>query len=424
MPLFWSLIALLLITTLGMLLWPLLRRPHAWPASDPDVAAIAVYRDQRRQLDAEHAAGTITAAERDMSLAELARRVAQEVPDGSAKAIAASTPRATWPIAVALLVLVPLAAILIYARLGNPGAMILAEAEKSNELADPQIMTMVDNLAGRLKDRPDDAQGWLLLARSYRTLGRFANAADAYARVDVLVPDNADLLADYADMLAMAQGQRLAGKPTELVRRALAIEPQHKKGLALAATAALEIGDLDGALKYWRELQTQWPPGSAEVQQIAAFIAETEEAKRNPLPSVTARVKPGTRSTRQSSSMSARRESTGMTVSGRVELNSSLAPKVALNDTVFIFARAAEGPRMPVAILRIAAKELPRDFALDDSMAMTPAATVSRTPQIVVEARISNSGNALPQPGDLFGKSAVVKPGASGLRITIDQVVP
>jgi cytochrome c-type biogenesis protein CcmH len=115
---------------------------------------------------------------------------------------------------------------------------------------------------------------------------------------------------------------------------------------------------------------------------------------------------------------------TAGSIAGRVDLNPSLASKVALSDTVFIFARAAEGSRMPLAVLRIPAKELPRDFSLDDSTSMAPGAKLSAAPSVIVEARISKSGNALPQPGDLFGRSAPLKPGTSGVRITIDQVVP
>src|SRR5205085_487547 len=111
-------------------------------------------------------------------------------------------------------------------------------------------------------------------------------------------------------------------------------------------------------------------------------------------------------------------------IEGRVDVSPALASKVALNDIVFIFARAAEGQRMPLAVLRIPAKELPRDFSLDDSMGMGPGAKLSAAASVIVEARISKSGNALPQSGDMFGRSAPLKPGARGVRIIIDQVVP
>src|ERR1700693_5568938 len=241
-PLFWSLAALLVAATLAALLRPLLRKNRVSSAPERDEAAIAVFRDQERALDAESASGAISAAERDAALAELTRRVAEET---DAPVVAPSPPpRRAWPIALALLFVVPIAAVLLYARLGNPEATLsAANAGSDHEVSRDQIVTMVDNLAQRLKQRPDDADGWILLAHSYQALERFAEAADAYAHADALIPNNASLLADYADALAMAQGRRLDGAPAALIQRALAIDPKHKKALSLAATVALETRD-------------------------------------------------------------------------------------------------------------------------------------------------------------------------------------
>jgi cytochrome c-type biogenesis protein CcmH len=265
----------------------------------------------------------------------------------------------------------------------------------------------------------------VLLAHSYQALERFAEAADAYAHADALIPNNASLLADYADTLAMAQDRRLEGAPAALIQRALAIDPKHKKALALAATVALETRDLDTSIAYWRRLAAELPAGSDEARQVADVIAEVDAAKREGKGSSVAPSKRAAANAPPTSTPSAPRgASTGSAIAGRVDLNAALASKVALNDTVFIFARAAEGPRMPLAVLRIPAKELPRDFSLDDSMSMAPGVKLSAAPSVIVEARISKSGNALPQPGDLFGRSAPLKPGATGVRITIDQIVP
>jgi cytochrome c-type biogenesis protein CcmH len=272
----------------------------------------------------------------------------------------------------------------------------------------------------------------VLLAHSYQALERFAESADAYARADALIPNNAGLLADYADALAMAQGRKLGGAPAALIQRALAIDPKNKKALALAATVALEARDLDNSIAYWRRLAAELPSGSDDARQVADVIAEVDAARREgkgspPAPSKAATIEPSKRTAETAPPVpSAPRGGTGAagTIAGRVDLEAALASKVALNDTVFIFARAAEGPRMPLAVLRIPAKELPRDFSLDDSMSMAPGVKLSATPSVIVEARISKSGNALPQSGDLFGRSAPLKPGATGVRITIDQVVP
>ena len=426
MSLFWLLAVLLVVATLGALTWPLLRARERTQAPDADGAAIAVLRDQKRTLDSERDAGAITAVERDAALTELTRRVAEETTATGAPATPGLTGRAWW-LAVAFIVVIPLGAFLLYQRLGNPGATVVANASAGHEVTEQQIVAMVDALALRLKQHPEDADGWMLLGRSYQVLERFPESADAYAHASALVKDDPNLLADYADVLAVTQNRKLSGKPAELVDRALALDPTHKKALALAATAALEAHDFALSLEYWRRLASVVPAGSDEARQVADVIEEISSAQRDGktgLPPTS-----GPPSPRPSQAATARappaagRTAVGA-ISGRVDIAPGFASKVALSDTVFIYARAAEGSRMPLAVLRIPARELPKDFALDDSMGMAPGAKLSAAPAVIVEARISKSGNAIPQPGDLFGRSPALKPGASGLRITIDQVVP
>jgi cytochrome c-type biogenesis protein CcmH len=421
MLIFWSLAALLVVVTLALLLLPLLRVRHAAAAPDADAAALAVYRDQKHALDAESADGTISAEEHETAVAELSRRLGEEVGLPHERAAPPSQRRHVWLFAVALLVLIPSAAVILYARLGKPEAIALApstDGRNAPEMSDSQILGLVDSLAQRLKARPDDAEGWVLLARSYHVLGRFPEAADAYEHADALIPGNAALLADYADALAMAQGRKLAGKPAALAARALAADPNQRKALALAATAALEARDLDGALAYWRRLLAQLPEGSDDATQITAIIAEIESAKSD------GKAAPPAAARERAQPPAAAAPASGATIAGRVDISPTLASKVALTDTVFIFARAVDGPRMPLAVLRVPAKELPKEFRLDDSMGMAPGAKLSAAPAVIVEARISRSGNATPQAGDLSGKSGPVKPGASGVKVTIDQLVP
>ncbi len=424
MLIFWSTATLLVVVTLAALIWPLLRRrgPGAG-APDADSAAIAVYRDQKQALDAECADGVISAGERDAAVAELAHRLGDELAATPAATSGGQTSRGAWVAALALLLLVPAAAVTLYARLGNPAAATVAvamEDQGGHEMSPGQITAMIDRLAERLKSHPDEAEGWVLLARSYAALGRYAEATDAYAHADALIPDNADLLADYADAIAMSQGKRLAGKPAELAQRVLTLDPQHKKGLALAASAALEAHDYDAALSYWRRLLAEVPEGSDDAKQINAILAEVESARDGQAPAAAAKAPPRIAKAAAAPTTAP----VAAAIDGRVDIAPALAPKVALSDTVFIFARAANGPRMPLAVLRVPARELPKQFRLDDSMGMSAGMKLSSAPSVIVEARISKSGNALPQPGDLSGQSAAVKPGTSNVNITIDQVVP
>ena len=427
MPLFWILAALLVVATLGILTWPLLRAKARADAPDADAAAIAVFRDQKRALDRERDAGEITPIEREAALTELTRRVAEETGDVVLQGAPMRSRRA-WALAIVLSVLIPVAAVLLYQRLGNPGAAVVASAATGHDVSEQQIVAMVDSLAVRLQQHPEDADGWVLLGRSYQALERFPESADAYAHANALVRDDPNLLADYADVLAMTQDRRLSGKPAELIDRALALDPKHKKALALAATVALEARDFSGSLAYWRRLAGELPAGSDVARQVADVIAEITAVQREGKPSSPATsVQRGRRvgeSVAATPPRVASSKSGAGAISGRVDIAPALTSRVALSDTVFIYARAAEGPRMPLAVVRIAARELPQDFLLDDSMGMAPGVKLSTAPSVIVEARISKSGNAIPQPGDLFGRSAPLKPGTAGLRITIDQVVP
>ena len=425
MPLFWILATLLVVATLGFLTWPLLRAAASDDAPDADGAAIAVFRDHKRSLDSEHNAGEITAVERDAALTEITRRVADETADQAAPNASAQSRRA-WTLAIALFVVIPAAALLLYQRLGNPGATVVAVATAGHDIGEQQIIAMVDSLAARLKQHPEDADGWVLLGRSYQALERFPESADAYAHANALITSDPNLLADYADVLAMTQGRKLTGKPAELVDRALAIDPQHKKALALAATVALEAHDFPKSLAYWQRLAASCrkDPMKRDRSRSSWLRSMPRNTRANCLrQQAVVRARRGSPSRRQRRPGGQHQANAGA-ISGRVDIAPTLTPKVALSDTVFIYARAAEGSRMPLAVLRIAARELPKDFSLDDSMSMAPGVKLSTAPSVIVEARISKSGNAIPQPGDLFGRSGPLKPGTVGLRMTIDQVVP
>ena len=264
-----------------------------------------------------------------------------------------------------------------------------------------------------MRERPDDAQGWALLARSMAALGRFAESADAYGHLAKLVPNDAQVLADYADSLGMAQGRTLLGRPYELAKEALRIDPRHKKALALAGTAASDSGDLAAAAGHWEKLAAELPADSTDRAQVQSILAELRgrasaagKAAPGPLAAAKAPVA----------------EPKG--VSGSVSIAPAIAGNVSGAETLFIFARSDGGPRVPLAVVRTQARALPFKFALDDSHAMAPGVNLSSAERVRIEARISKSGSATPQPGDLAGSSAVVKPGARDVNVVIDKVLP
>jgi len=292
------------------------------------------------------------------------------------------------------LVAVPLLSLGIYFAIGNPGVIALEDEAQATQR---QIVAMVERLAVKLKENPDDVEGWKMLGRSYAVLGRFPEAVDAYGKAATRAPRDAEVLVDLADVLAMVNGQRLAGDPERLVERALAIDPKNLKGLALSGTAAYDRGDFATAAARWERMLALLPPDSEDARVVRENVeqARTKAATARP----------------------------AAKLAGTVSLSPKLKGRAAPEDVVFIFARAAEGPRVPLAVLRKQVRDLPLSFALDDSMAMAPGMNLSAFPRVVIGARISKAGSATPQAGDLQGASAVVANDATGVKLVIDSVV-
>lgn len=409
MTVFWLLAALMTAVALAFVLIPLLRAP-AGAAPTRVEANLEVLRWQRREIEADIANGTLAAQERDEALAELVGRAESDL-------IAPPPPpprvRRPWIVAALAAVAVPALSFGMYLAVGNPAASdakAIAAAPTAPDEA--QIMAMVENLARKVRERPDDAQGWALLARSMAALGRFAESADAYGHLAKLVPNDAQVLADYADSLGMAQGRTLLGRPYELAKEALRIDPRHKKALALAGTAAADSGDLAAAARHWQQLAAELPADSADRAQVQSILEELR-----------GRASPAGKAAPPLAAAKAP-VAAPKSVSGSVSIAPAIAGKVSGTETLFIFARSEGGPRVPLALVRTQARALPLKFALDDTHAMAPGVNLSSAEQVRIEARISKSGSATPQPGDLAGSSAVVKPGARDVNVVIDKVLP
>lgn len=418
MTVFWLVVAMLLAGALLMLVPPLWRgsRSAAEPVST-GTANLAVYRDQWREAEADLGEGLL-APERLAEAREDIQRRWLEEGDGAASAAATAittTPRLSRAGAIAMLVLLPLASVLTYLQLGDLRPLQanepppVAGAGAQHSLTPGQIEARVAALAERLKASPGDAEGWVMLGRSYLVLGRYRDAAMAWRRAVELRAPDATLLADLADVVAMAQGKRLAGEPAALVQRALDADPRHVKALALAGSVAFEARDYPAARGYWERLLAVVPAQSDVARSIQGSIAQATKME--------AALGGGAAPTTAAAPLT-----------GEVSLSPELAARVAAGDTLFIFARAADasagGSRMPLAILRQPVGAWPQRFVLSDALAMSPNHRLSSQAQVVVGARISRSGNATPQSGDLVGSSAVVASSAQGLKLVIDQVQP
>jgi cytochrome c-type biogenesis protein CcmH len=421
--------AILLAIGAGALLWPLLRGSSISPGRRAG-AIVALFRDQLRELEAERKSGAIEETQYQQSRRDIEHNLVEEVAHIDGPASGPRRARFSAALIGVFVIVVPMA---LYATLGTPDALIPGMQSGANDhanaqnaarpLTTAQVQKMIDGLEAKLKQSPGDAEGWAMLARAYAYQRQFPESVRAYTRAVALRPSDAHLLADLADALAMTNGQRLDGEPLRLIDRALQIDPQELKALALAGTAAFDHQQYAKAVDYWQRA-LQVAPNDAEFSQnLRSSLEEARRLASGSAAPMASSIAPGA-STGKPDVAKERSGAAGSgSVRGKVMLAASLAAKTAPGDTVFVFARAAQGPRVPLALVRRQVKDLPFEFALDDSMAMMPDFTVSKYSPVIVGARISHSGDAIAAPGDLQGFSKPVAVGANSVSVTIDQVV-
>ena len=407
MTVFLALAAVMMTGALLVVLPPLLARREA-ETSDRGAANIELLRRALEDNDAELRAGAIDRGQWESARREIERRAVEEsqVTDGERPAVAARSPR----IALLLALVLPMAAIAMYIVLGEPRALSggppAAQAAAGHAAENEQMLAMADSLAKRLNAAPEDGEGWAMLGRTYAYVGRLQDALNAFEEAIKRRPDDARLLADYADVYAGARGGgSLAGEPEKLLKRALALDPNQPKALALAGTIAFQKKDFATAARDWERALAVLPQDSEFAKQITAGLAEARAALGQTQPK----------------SAAAPVAANATSVSGTVTITPALAGRASPDDTLFVFARAPEGAGPPIAVLRARVKELPLKFTLDDSMAMSPDNTLSRATRVVITARVAKSGGVVPQPGDLEGASKPVAPGASGVAVLIDK---
>ncbi len=378
---------------------------------------IEIYKERLAELDA---AG-LTPQQLVLAKQELEKTLLQEIETPSTPTFAI---QARWSAAL-VLVAIPLVAGGLYWHTGSPQAILRAtgssgaEMPAANNEMQSSLESMVGKLAQRLEKQPGDAQGWEMLGRSYVVLERYTEAVPAFAKaLELNTNPNAELLSNYAETIAMTQEGRLQGKPDELLAQALKAEAKHPKTLWLLGLSAVQTSDFATAIGYWETLKAELPPESEAAQSIAKHL---EELKNNQV-NTTATATPETPATTSTPPDNAA-PPTQLNVS--VTLNAALQAQANPDDILFIYARAASGPRMPLAILRKKVKDLPISVTLDDSMAMMPDMKLSSVPQVVAMARISKSGSAMAQSGDLLGESAALSVSeTSNVKVEINQQVP
>lgn len=402
---------------------------------------------QLKQLRTRHQSGALDQTQYDQARAPLERQLldlmvhaSDDAHAGHAASAAPAAParRAgvqTWALlgGVALVV-----AAVGYSVTGSPDAVNQVPSQalagggdgqaSPHDMGSEQMAGLVQKLAERMQANPDDAEGWVMLGRSYAAMGSADEALGALTKAAKLRPNDAAILADFADALAVKNGRTLEGEPLKLVERALQIDPAHLKALVLAGTAAFNRSDYAKAVSYWDRAVQAGPADNPMVQLAQSGAAEARErgklpASANAAPAPAAAPSPVEAMTAGAAAAPATGAAPAVgppaRISGTVDLSPALRAKVSPDDAVFIYARAATGSRMPLALVRKQVKDLPISFTLDDSLAMSPAARLSGASQVVVGARVSKSGQAMAQPGDLEGQSPPMGVVASDVKLTI-----
>ncbi|WP_182286733.1 c-type cytochrome biogenesis protein CcmI [Comamonas testosteroni] len=409
----------LMLLSLAVLLPPLLAEvPFPLPASDPDEALRRLYQAQLAELKLERSGGRLSETDHAQAVEELQRRLLSELDRPRASVAWRQSPWLRRGSALLLAVLLPVAAFALYLQVGDPKAAAQLAQEQpgahGDGVGDAQVQAMVDGLARRLEEQPQNLPGWVMLARSYETLELFDAAAQAYRRalqearrsaMDEEV--QARLWADLADALASAQGGDLDGEAGKAIKQALMLQPDQPKALALAGSAAARHGKLDEAQKNWQALLRQLEPGSDMALRVQDDLLKLEALASEDSSSITAKTAAVSKSR----------------LSGELRWTVSKAnpsePARLAKAQVFVVARADGHPR-PVAVLRLPATSLPAHFTLGPENLLDPAVSLSSFPELRLQARLSLDGQAMPRAGDLYSQSFSVTPGSSNLLLELN----
>jgi cytochrome c-type biogenesis protein CcmH len=385
---------LLLILVLLVLLRPFLFPGKVQATSRRQMNA-TIYREELDKLEAEQIAGLINSADYEIAHAEMRQRLFQDTNEEDDHATLGS-PKKT---VIGLCIFIVLLSSSLYFVLGD--VYRVSQTNTQQPMNQEGVEKMVSEFAIKMEKDPSNLQGWAMLARSYRILGRNDDAAKAYARAGDFINTDPQLLADYADVLAANANGNFAGKPLLLINQALKLDPNNLMALWLSGTASFSVGNYKSAVQTWEKLAGQLPPNSEEAREIAGSIAE-------------ARAKGGL-------AAKAPVAISGKGIGGQIELSNELKAKVKPGDVLMVIARQV-GERMPVAVLRIPAAQFPMNFVLNDSMAMNPSSPLSGLNEVSVEVRISKTGMAKPEAGDLISTAKTIKVGSENNRLLVDQV--
>ncbi len=406
--------ALMLAAALAFVLPTLLRGR----GTQADPAALA--QRQLKALKQAHAAGVLSDTEYAAKRATLGEQMLAAI-DGS-QAPSHST---SFFAALGIALLLPASAIILYRVIGEPRAVDATAAATDAKVPGDHSQNMegaIANLLAKLKQNPDDVEGWTLLGRAYEATERFTEARDALKHAYDLAASDPDVTVAYAEALALSSpSRRIDGESRSLLEKALKAAPENQRGLWLLGISDYQAKKYDAAIATWKHLLAVLPKGSDIVQSVQGQIANAEAERDGRAPAN----EPAAENETAEAPAPAASDAAGPHLTVKVALDPKLQAKLAPTDVLFIYAKAASGPPMPLAIQRMQASQLPATVTLTDGMGMLPNMKLSQFPQVVIGARVSKSGNAIAQSGDLqtLSKPMAVTTTAP-VELTIDQVVP
>ena len=440
---FVALTLLMVVAVLGVLVWSLWRPPVQAAADAHEQANAQVYRDQSADLAREHGLGHLNDAEYAQALEELKLRLRDDWVSGPVQAHGGVTHRPRKTV-LALCLMLPVCAVLLYGAWGSPMGLDPSAPARSapdegpNATVTPEkIAQMVGQLERRLQDEPNNVDAWVMLARLQRSQEKFPASEKSFAKALALTPDD-DLAVERAEVVAQVQGGDFSGEPWAVINRILKANPNQNNALLLAGSASFSEGRFAQAIQYWERVRASLPPQSEDINALDSALAQARErlapGRASVQPPVT-----GSASAQSSNAGAASAQppvSTGTSnnpppastaaarIAGRVSLAPELLAQTSPSDTVFIYATPAQGGRMPLAIVRTTVAALPFDFVLDDSQAMGPQSKLSSASEVVLKARISKTGQAMAQPGELGVSLGPIKNPSNQLSLVIRGPLP
>lgn len=413
---FWLIITILIIIALSIILVPYWRKTSVSTIDNADLN-IMLYKRRLSELENDLNNDVLDKEQHEVALSELKLQLLSDVPEDQENETGSENNKRQIRIhqwskqtIITAIVLIPALSIGLYIKLGNKD-IATGNIEAATKQVAPDVEQMVAGLEKRLESQPNNVQGWLMLGKSYVAMNQYDKALPAYEKAYALAPEDADVLTYFAETLAILHDNQLQGRPLKLITRALEINKTHPRALWLAGHAQLQLGNRDKAINYWQTLLSTLPPGDESAQTVRKFIAQTggrtdsmanEQAGRN-------------------NSATLNTNTQGIRV--KVRLADKFKSTVPNNATVFVFARAVKGPKIPLAGVRLSFGDLPAELVLSDNNAMMPGRTISGVDQVIIGARISKSGEPVSKPGDLEGYSPVVSSAHPEiLEITINQI--